>query len=287
MKSRNVLYYLLAITLAFVLISCSDNDTKPPDSAVTTAPLADDPLKGTMITGKILETLNAGGYTYVHLDRGEEKSWVAMPGAGVNVGDEISVVYSMTMPNFESKTLEKTFTNLIFASGFAGDAPKGLNTQINAPTEGESSGGADSFAAALQSEGNVGMMGQTSQSAVPSGSAKAVVPLAADIQVEKAQGENAYTVGEIYEKSPDLNGKKIIVKAKVVKVLPNIMGRNWLHVQDGSGDPSQKTHDLVVTTSEMAQQGDIVTIEGLMVANKDFGSGYKYNALLEDAVITR
>ena len=58
-------------------------------------------------------------------------------------------------------------------------------------------------------------------------------------------------------------------------------------VQDGSGDPAQKTHDLVVTTSEMAQQGDIVTIEGLMVANKDFGAGYKYSALLEDAVIKR
>ena len=64
------------------------------------------------------------------------------------------------------------------------------------------------------------------------------------------------------------------------------MGKNWIHIQDGTGDPQKNTHDLVVTTDGMAEKGEVVTIEGVVAANKDFGSGYKYEVIIEDAKVT-
>ncbi len=65
------------------------------------------------------------------------------------------------------------------------------------------------------------------------------------------------------------------------------MGKNWLHIQDGTGDPGSNTHDLVVTTDGEAEKGAVVTVEGIIAANKDFGSGYKYDVIIEEAVITQ
>ena len=75
------------------------------------------------------------------------------------------------------------------------------------------------------------------------------------------------------------------VRGQVVKYNANIMGRNWLHLQDGSGDPMQNTHDLVVTTTEQLSGPKVITIEGVVAADKDFGAGYKYVVLVEDSTI--
>lgn len=63
------------------------------------------------------------------------------------------------------------------------------------------------------------------------------------------------------------------------------MGKNWLHLQDGSGDPMKNTHDLVVTTTEEVSGPKIVTIEGTLAAEKDFGAGYKYTIIVEDSTV--
>ena len=104
-----------------------------------------------------------------------------------------------------------------------------------------------------------------------------------EIKVEKAAGENAYTISEIFEQIEALNGKTVRIQGKVVKFSPMIMGRNWIHLQDGTGDPIKNSHDLVVTTSEQIKVDDIITIEGVLAANKDFGAGYKYGAIVEEA----
>ena len=65
------------------------------------------------------------------------------------------------------------------------------------------------------------------------------------------------------------------------------MGKNWIHLQDGSGNPMHNSHDLVVTTSETVEVDNIVTIEGTLAAEKDFGAGYKYAAIIEDAAIIK
>jgi hypothetical protein len=63
------------------------------------------------------------------------------------------------------------------------------------------------------------------------------------------------------------------------------MGKNWVHIQDGSGDPMNNTHDLVVTTASKTTPDAIIIIEGVATAKKDFGFGYKYDVLIEEAEI--
>jgi phosphopantetheine adenylyltransferase len=65
------------------------------------------------------------------------------------------------------------------------------------------------------------------------------------------------------------------------------MGKNWIHLQDGSGDPMKNTHDLVVTTSETAAKDAVVVVEGVLSKDKDFGAGYRYQAIIEDAKISK
>jgi hypothetical protein len=107
------------------------------------------------------------------------------------------------------------------------------------------------------------------------------------VNVEKSTARNGYTVGEIFAKGVSLNKQKVTVRGQVVKVNPNIMGRNWLHIQDGTGDPAKNTHDLVVTSADIAEKGAVITIEGTLAADKDFGFGYKYDVIVEDAVLTK
>jgi hypothetical protein len=102
--------------------------------------------------------------------------------------------------------------------------------------------------------------------------------------MERAAGENGFTVAELFGKAQELDGKSVRVRGQVVKFNANIMGRNWLHIQDGTGSPDANTHDLVITTSqEAAADWDIITMEGVLAANKDFGSGYSYSVIIEEA----
>jgi hypothetical protein len=61
------------------------------------------------------------------------------------------------------------------------------------------------------------------------------------------------------------------------------MGKNWIHLQDGSGDPRKKTHNLVVTSQAVPVIGEVVTARGTLYKNKDFGGGYKYEVIVEQA----
>jgi hypothetical protein len=118
------------------------------------------------------------------------------------------------------------------------------------------------------------------------GSAAARAPFA-EVKVEKATGENAYSVAEIFAKSKALNGKMVRVRGKVVRYHSAIMGRNWIHLQDGTGNPMQNTHDLVATSTETATVGEVITVEGKLAADKDFGAGYSYAAIVEGAKVVK
>ncbi|MDD5334031.1 MAG: hypothetical protein PHS32_09810 [Rhodoferax sp.] len=97
---------------------------------------------------------------------------------------------------------------------------------------------------------------------------------------------NLKTVAALYKDKTALAGKTISAQGKVVKVNNGIMGRNFVHVQDGSGDAKAGTNNLVVTSKQTAAVGDQVTISGLVVINRDFGSGYSYPLLIEEATVT-
>lgn len=141
------------------------------------------------------------------------------------------------------------------------------------------------FNAAVKAE-NTGKAPSPSMQQMSGGSAAARAPFA-EVKVAKATGAEAYTVAEIFAKSKELNGKTVRVRGEVVRYNPAIMGRNWIHIQDGTGDPMHNTHDLVATSTEKAKVGEIVTVEGKLVANKDFGAGYTYAAIIEKAKLTK
>ena len=91
------------------------------------------------------------------------------------------------------------------------------------------------------------------------------------------------TVAEVYAEQNDLLGTVVKVRGKVVKFSAQIMGKNWVHIQDGTG--SAGTNDLTVTTADSAKVGDIVLVSGKISLDKDFGSGYRYALILEDAKV--
>lgn len=101
-----------------------------------------------------------------------------------------------------------------------------------------------------------------------------------------AKAKGGYTVEEIYIKKDKLKGKKVTVRGEVVKFNSNIMGKNWIHIQDGSG--KEGTNDLTVTTApdQGANVGEKVLITGTVTTNKDVGGGHKYLVILEEGIIT-
>jgi len=238
------------------------------------------PLEGQTLSGKVLETMDSGGYTYLKMDTGLNQPWVAIPQSQVKVGDEVTCRPGMVMKNFSSKSMNRTFDTIVFSAGLAGATSNPQGGMMGSMGTPPSQGGDDSFASAIQAEGGDPAMQQPA--AESGGSLGAITPFA-EIKVEKASGENGYTVEEVFAQREALNGKTVSIQGQVVKFSPMIMGRNWIHLQDGTGDPMTNTHDLVVTTTEEANDGDIITVEGTLAANKDFGAGYKYDVIVEDA----
>jgi hypothetical protein len=122
--------------------------------------------------------------------------------------------------------------------------------------------------------------------AASGGSEGAKAPATSEqITVEKAKGADAYTVSEAYEKAAVLDKKTVVVRGKVVKVSKGIMGKNWVHLRDGSGDSGKGTNNLVVTTQDVPIVGDVVTAKGTLYKDKDFGAGYKYQVIVEKASV--
>jgi hypothetical protein len=93
------------------------------------------------------------------------------------------------------------------------------------------------------------------------------------------------TVGQIWTDRDDLAGKTVTVRGQVVKFNGGILGTNWIHIQDGSGDPTAGTHDITVTSAAVASVGDVITVTGPVAVDKDFGAGYRYPVLIEDAAV--
>jgi hypothetical protein len=103
------------------------------------------------------------------------------------------------------------------------------------------------------------------------------------VHIPKASGANARTVAEIVTKAADLKDKPVRVRGKIVKYNPEIMGKNWIHLRDGSGKAADNTNEVLVTSMGQAKTGDIVTVTGVVRTNKDFSAGYSYKVLIEEA----
>ena len=207
-------------------------------------------------TGTVKETVNAAGYTYVQVDTGSETFWAAAPEFAVEVGDDVVVPEGMPMPDYHSKTLDRTFDMVYFVPSVM-------------------VGGTDAMMSGAMPEGHppTNNGSATSKTAVE----------ATDVDLSGIKAADQ-TVADVFAKKDELAGKPVKIRGKVVKFSPEIMGKNWIHLQDGSGEAG--TNDLTVTTSATAQKGDTVVITGTLTLNKDFGYGYAYDVIVEDAEVT-
>lgn len=259
MKKNLVLSLSCVIALSTVTVSLA-----MPDKAA--APAAENVSQpaAPFLAGKVLQTMDSGGYTYMYVQQKDgKKAWVAVMTTPVKVGSQVTFKGGMEMTDFESKSLKRKFDKIFFADSAAvsdssvKSAPKASSKDKG---KGKSASGGSKAAASAKD---------------------------AKISVPKAAGANAYTVKEVFANSAKLNKKKIVVKGKVVKVSSGIMGKNWVHIQDGTGSQAQKNHNLVCTSQDMADVGDIVTVTGILAKDKDFGGGYKYSAIVEESVIKK
>lgn len=216
------------------------------------------PQNAEPISGKVLETMDSGGYSYVHLQKKNgEKIWLAVEAMPVNVGNQMNFKPGMVMSNFESKGLKRTFDKIVFSEGPLTTPAAGMPTDLKQKQD--TSPGSKGSATAKENK----------------------------IKVAKASGPNAVTVEEAFLNSAKLDKKKVVVRGKVVKVSTGIMKRNWVHIQDGSGTQAKGTHNLVCTSQDLAKVGDVVTVSGTLAKDRDFGSGYRYDVIIENAKLKK
>ena len=254
---RIALPLLLVLTAA---VGCQSNKAKGSDALVAA------PTTGVMppasvsaategISGKVLERIDASPYCYLRLQTARGEVWVAVPEAKIEKGTDVTIANPMLMNNFESKTLKRTFAEVYFGS--------------LAPAAGAAA------APAMPAPGAAPQMGTP-----------ALAPMEVG-KVDKATGADARTVAEVWTQKGSLKEKTVTIRGKVVKYNPGVMGKNWMHLQDGSGDATKGTHDITVTSQDPVAKGDVVTIKGVVRVDKDFGAGYTYAIIIEDAKVAK
>lgn len=205
----------------------------------------------TAIKGEVLEARDVESYTYLRLKTSGGEVWAAVGKAPVSPGAEVTIENATVMENFASQALQKTFPRIVFGT-LAG-------------REGSEPLASDQMAIAHAS------LTRTTETGA--------------INVPKAEGANARTVAEIVSQRSELKDKPVVVRGKIVKYNPQILGKNWIHLRDGSGDAADNSHDILVTTTDPAKLGDIVTVAGTVRTDKDFGAGYAYKVLVEAATL--
>ncbi len=200
------------------------------------------------IQGEAVEVIDVDAYTYIRLKTKDGDKWVAVTRAVIKKGEAVTVNDASLMPNFESKTLGRKFDKIWFGN-LGGAAGKQAKADAN-----------------------------------PHGGTQ---PVAATEKVARATGADAKSVAEVYGGKAALKDKPVTVRGKVVKVNAGVMGKNWLHLQDGTGKAADGTHDLIVTSQEMATVGEVVSAKGTVRTDVKLGAGYAYDVLVENATLAR
>jgi hypothetical protein len=194
----------------------------------------------------VLEAIDAGTYTYLRLDENGKVFWAAINSRPIQIGQSYTYSDATMMLDFESKQLGRTFDTVMFIQHF--DAAEGMQAGAFKKSDPHSH-----TKTRKQDQINV------------------VTP-----------GEG-YTIEAVYDQGASLAGQRISVKGEVVKISQNIMKRHWIHIQDGTR--SGNNYDLTITSTSPIdfKVGDVVSFSGILRVDKDFGSGYFYKAILEEA----
>jgi hypothetical protein len=207
------------------------------------------PAGAGVASGVVVETMNASTYTYVKVKTDTGEIWAASSQFDVKVGDRVTLPLEQPMENFRSQSLDRVFPLIYFASRITRDGDPAAAQPAQMPA------------------------------GHPPVSTKPVV-------TEKiAPPPGGRSVADVWADRKALAGKTVSLRGKVVKSNGGIMGRNWVHLQDGSGTAADRTNDITVTTDEVVKVGDTITVTGTVAVDRDFGAGYTYTVIVEGAKV--
>lgn len=251
----------LAVCIA-ALVACKNQPAPPTPRAQPQAQAQVDTAPANVLTGKVQESIDASSYTYLRLATASGEVWAAVPTTKAAVGSEVTVQGPMWMENFQSKTLNRTWPRIAF----------GTLATAEAAAPAPAAAGAGMFAAQA--------------AAMPPGHPATTAPAdVGPVSVSKAAGPQGRTIADVYRTRAQLKDKKVAVRGKVVKATLGVMGKNWLHLRDGTGDGASA--DLTVASADAAAVGDTVVVTGTVHLDRDLGAGYHYDVLVEDAAVKK
>ena len=194
---------------------------------------------------KILEVVQANSYTYLEVKEGDKEYWMAIAkSTSIEEGSILYYTQALVMKNFKSEDLDRTFETIYFVQDISDkpiEVPHGMPAKS--------------------------VMKRKSSTKDES------------ISIETISG--GITIEELYRNSVSYADKQVKIKGKVTKFNPSIMGKNWVHIQDGTEHGGK--YDLTITTQTKVKVGDVIVFEGVISLNKDFGSGYSYEIIMEAA----
>jgi len=193
----------------------------------------------------VKEVVQATSYTYLNVEENNESFWIAVNRSEYTEGVVLYYDEGLEMNNFESKDLQRTFETVYFVQG--------ISDQPTLPGE--------------------------QQPMTQSQPQKPTIEKL-DVSIEPADG--GISIATLFANRETYKDQIVKISGQVTKFNPNIMGKNWIHIQDGSDDSGN--FDLTITTSQVVNVGDVVTFEGKISLNKDFGAGYTYEVIMEEAV---
>lgn len=194
----------------------------------------------------IKEVVQTTSYTYLKVDENSTERWVAVTRMDAKSGEKYYYDEALLMNNFHSKELDRDFETIYF-----------INKVSSVPFS----------------------MQEKMKSMPASHSSKTKAIKRSSITLEKSSEE--LSVAHIFENAEKLADTEVEIRGVVVKVNKEIMGKNWVHIQDGTSH--NDSYDLTITTQDLPSKDDEVTFKGKITLNKDFGAGYVYDLIMEDA----
>ncbi len=197
----------------------------------------------------VTEVVQGSQYSYISVIENATPRWVAVSRQEIQPGEIYTYDNALEMADFHSKELDRTFDRIYFVNNIT----LATGTQTAHPPI------------------NHGMTGHNDKNAAAK----------ADLNLNKTEAE--MTIGNLFENRDEFSGKEIQIRGVVVKVNNDVMGKNWIHIQDGTS--SNGSFDLTVTSQSRVEINSEVVCVGTVVLNKDLGAGYFYDILLEDAVV--
>ncbi len=242
---NKVIAIIFAVTL--VVSACTGNSKNEENK--TASNVSSNHIKTVGV--KVLKEKEVPNYSYMFVSDKGNNYWIAASKMQVKVGDSVYYNGAIQMNNFKSATLDTTFETIFFVNKCS------------------------TSKADLANEAFSGVISSFHKSAEKDKVVK--------VNLKKNKGE--LTIADLFKDKDKYNGKVVTIRGVVVKYLPEIMNKNWIHLQDGT--EYSGNNEIVITTLDKTEKGKTVTFKGKLSTNVDFGYGYKYNVIIQNAHLVK